>query len=614
MAQHQHEQQLVLLGWISEFVITKENKGAMRSWSGYRWKYFIMDDSSKHDIKGKGLLPFHQAWNKSVPVMDERLKNMTAKVTELVTRGLRGEHIVEEYVRRGFFPLHHREPLAMFGDGPRNPRWLPPGGKNPFFSLQYHLLYFATIIILNAFTVENVPKEEVERCLWAILESTKQEKPEGFPLPYSAANPAEKDMFGPDPSEGGADNTMVLESSSSEKEPQETPKKSFAEAFADTGLGVDLQSLEEKVNDLRSTLASSVAPKTQAPKPPSPPKPAAPVSSSKPKPRAPPRTRSSKAKLSEEPPKIQLQPARKRKLKSPATSSGTRSTELPAVRDNPNPGDQVPLSIVFGTLFAGFSKISQLRNSQGKKATAAKRPCLRAPGGAGSTSAQTQALQATGGTSSSGPSVFGKIVQEVQAAEAWHLKTSIKLTCFSRRTRRYSKSFLSLSEKDTKINQLEADLASAKQALAKSQAAHALEVGNLRGTNSSLTSSVEDLKNKFKLLDEKLALKEQDLQNLQQEANKEEAVEEGYARCIAGSAYTLALLKHHLPHVNLDFVKTGFVCDSTQRDLLMDEVHAEADSFVTALQLIPSTTPAEEEAPAEDEAAAAEDDDIGDGQ
>ncbi|TVT97260.1 hypothetical protein EJB05_57507, partial [Eragrostis curvula] len=58
-----------------------------RSWSGYRWKYFIMDDSSKHNIKGKGLLPFHQAWNKSVPIMDERLKNMTAKVTELVVRG-----------------------------------------------------------------------------------------------------------------------------------------------------------------------------------------------------------------------------------------------------------------------------------------------------------------------------------------------------------------------------------------------------------------------------------------------------------------------------------------------------------------------------------------------
>ncbi|TVU28722.1 hypothetical protein EJB05_20252, partial [Eragrostis curvula] len=114
------------------------------------------------------------------------------------------------------------------------------------------------------------------------------------------------------------------------------------------------------------------------------------------------------------------------------------------------------------------------------------------------------------------------------------------------------------------------------------------------------------LKNRSKLLDEKLALKEQDLQNLQQEvaalnedneklkAIKEEAVEEGYARCIACSAYTLALLKHHLPHVNLDFVKTGFVCDSVQRDLLMDQVHAEADSFVTALQLIPSTTPAEE--------------------
>ncbi|TVU24081.1 hypothetical protein EJB05_26477, partial [Eragrostis curvula] len=232
----------------------------MRSWSGYRWKYFIMDDSSKHDIKGKGLLPFHQGWNKSVPIMDE-----------------------------GFFPLQHREPLALFRDGPRNPRWLPP-------------------------KVEHVPEDLVEKRLWAILESTKQDKPEGFPLSYSAANPADKDMFGPDPSEGGADNTMVLESSSSKKEPREPSKKSSAEVFADTvlnspdaqGSGVDLQSLEEKVDDLKSTLASSVAPKTQAPKPPSLPKPAAPESSTQLKPRAPLRTRSSKAKLSEEPPKIQL--------------------------------------------------------------------------------------------------------------------------------------------------------------------------------------------------------------------------------------------------------------------------------------------------------------------
>ncbi|TVU41266.1 hypothetical protein EJB05_14769, partial [Eragrostis curvula] len=571
-----------------------------RSWSGYRWKYFIMDDSFKHDIKGKGLLPFYQGWNKSVPIMDEGLRNMTAKVTELVAQGLKGEHIVEEYVRRGFFPLQHRKPLAMFRDGPRNPRWLPPGGKNPIFNLQYHLLCLAIIIVLNIFTVEN-------------------DKPEGFPLPYSTANPVDKDMFGPDPSEGGADNTMVLESSSSEKEPREPPKKSSAEVFAHTvlnspdaqGSGVDLQSLLEKVDDLKSTLASSVAPKTQASKPPSPPKPAAPESSTQPKPRAPPRIRSSKAKLSEEPPKIKLQPARKRKVKSPATTSVTPSTELPHARDDPNPGDQ------------------------GKKATAAKRPCLRAPGGASSTSVPTQALQAPTGTSSSGLSVFGKIMQEVQAAEAWHMKTckaySTKVSLLQQEKKELQQKLSesapspALSEKDAKISQLEADLASAKQALAESQAAHASEVESLRGTNSSLTSSVEDLKNKSKLLDKKLALKEQDLQNLQQEvaalnedkeklkAIKEEAVEEGYARCIAGSAYTLALFKHHLPHLNLDLVKTGFVCDSVQRDLLMDQVHAEADSFVTALQLIPSTTPAEEEAPAEDETPTAEDDDVGDG-
>ncbi|TVU20991.1 hypothetical protein EJB05_30600, partial [Eragrostis curvula] len=244
--------------------------------------------------------------------MDERLKNMKAKVTELVTRGLRGEHVVEEYVRRGFFPLQHREPLAMFGDGPRNPRWLPAG-------------------------VENVPEDLVEKRLWAILESTKQDKQEGFPLSYSAANQAEKVNF-------LLDHSLIT---SREKKPREPPKKSSAEVFADTvlnspdvqGSGVDLRSLEEKVDDLKSTLVSSVAPKSQAPKPPSPPKPAASESSSQPKPRAPPRTRSSKAKPSKEPPKIKLQPAQKRKLKSPGTTSVTPSTELPLARGNPNPGD-----------------------------------------------------------------------------------------------------------------------------------------------------------------------------------------------------------------------------------------------------------------------------------
>ncbi|TVU01813.1 hypothetical protein EJB05_52715, partial [Eragrostis curvula] len=560
---------------------------------------------------------------------------MAAKVTELVNRGLRGEHIVEEYVRRCFFPLQRREPLAI---------WLPAGGKNPIFNVSHHVLHLVINIILNAFTVANIPEDVVERRLWAILESTLQAKPEGFPLPYSATNPAEKDMFGPVPSEGGADSTMVLDSSSSEKEPREPPKKSSAGVFADTvlnspnlqGSGVDLQSLEEKVDDLKTTLMSNVAPKSQAPKPPSPPKPAASESTSHPKPRAPPKTRSSKAKPTEEPTKIKLQPARKRKLKSPATTSATPSTELPPIRDSPNPGDHVPLSIVFGTLFPGFSKISQLRESQGKETITAKRPCFRALGGASSADVPTPALQAPSGTPSSGLSVFGKIVQEVQAAEAWHMKTckaySTKVSLHQQEKKevqhKLSESAPSpaLTEKDAKISQLEADLETAKQALAESQTAHASEVESLRGVNASLTSSVEDLKNKSKLLDEKLALKEQDLQNLQQEvaalnedkeklkAIKEEAVEEGYARCIAGSAYTLALFKPHLPHLNLDFVKTGFQCDSVQRDLLMDQVHAEADSFVTALQLIHRTTPAEEEAPTEEETPAAEDDDLGDGQ
>ncbi|TVU10425.1 hypothetical protein EJB05_43953, partial [Eragrostis curvula] len=351
---------------------------------------------------------------------------------------------------------------------------------------------------------------------------------------------------------------MVLDSSSSKKEPRESPKKSSAEVFADTvlnspdlqGSGVDLQSLEEKVDDLKTTLMSNVAPQSQAPKPPSPSKPADSESTSLPKPRPPPKTRSSKSKPSEEPAKIKLQPARKRKLKSPATTSVTPSTELPPIRDSPNPGDQIPLSIVFETLFAGFSKISQLRESQGKKTITAKRPCFRALGGASSADVPTPALQAPSGTPSSGLSVFGKIVQEEKKELQQKLSESAPSPA--------------LTEKDAKINLL------------------------------------LDLKNKSKLLDEKLSLKEQDLQNLRQEvaalnedkeklkASKEEAIEEGYARCIADSAYTLALFKHHLPHLNLDFVKTGFQCDSVQHDLLVDQVHAEADSFVTVLQLIPA--------------------------
>ncbi|TVU49844.1 hypothetical protein EJB05_01182, partial [Eragrostis curvula] len=126
-----------------------------------------MDNSKKHDIKGKGLLPFHQGWNKSVPVMDERLKRMTAKFSELVSLGLRGEHVTEEYVRRCFFPLQEREPLAMFGDGPRNPRWLPN-------------------------EVADIPEDVVAKRVRDIMESDLEPRPEGFPLPFSTSNPAEK--------------------------------------------------------------------------------------------------------------------------------------------------------------------------------------------------------------------------------------------------------------------------------------------------------------------------------------------------------------------------------------------------------------------------------------
>ncbi|TVU02693.1 hypothetical protein EJB05_51794, partial [Eragrostis curvula] len=217
-----------------------------RSWSGFKWRYFIMDDSEKHGAKGKGLLPFHQGWNKSVPVMDERLKCMSTKVTGLVSKGLRGEYIREEYVRRCIFPLQHREPLAMFGDGPRNPRWLPD-------------------------EVADIPQDIVKKHVWNILEAKLRTKPVNFPIPYSASNPAEKVMFGPDPSEGGAKSTMVLDSSDGKKEPRESPKKNSAEPFVDNVLNspedqdadVDLQSLEKKVAIVNASLMSDVPPKSR---------------------------------------------------------------------------------------------------------------------------------------------------------------------------------------------------------------------------------------------------------------------------------------------------------------------------------------------------------------
>ncbi|TVU45315.1 hypothetical protein EJB05_04799, partial [Eragrostis curvula] len=375
-------------GWISDFVITKENKGDF-SFSFDTTEYFLADDSKKLDTKGKGLIPWHQEWIKAAPVKDDRLKRMIAKVNELVARGLRGEHIVEEFVRRCFFPLQKRSPLAMFGDGPRNPKWLPS-------------------------EVNEIPEAEVKRRVWAILESKLQPRPEGFPVPYSATNPATEDMFGPDPSEGGVDSTMLLDSSSSsEKEPSEAPKKSSAEAFADEVLAVpegqerdvDHQSLEQKVETLKSNLMSNASPSSSAPKAPSPPK-----------------TRTTRRGRSKSKPSaevaVQVQPIRPRKrtqtpLLAPDAPSTDSAPELPASRSTVDPGNQVPLSIMFGTLFHGFSRISHIRASRGQKKLGAKKLRVLA-GGSGDTAAASSSVVAMPAVElpsgpSPGPAMFGKI-------------------------------------------------------------------------------------------------------------------------------------------------------------------------------------------------------------
>ncbi|TVU18609.1 hypothetical protein EJB05_34716, partial [Eragrostis curvula] len=527
------------------------------SWSDFKWRYFVMDDSEKHDIKGKGLLPFHQGWNKSIPIMDDRLERMVAKVTELVKLGLRGEHIVEEFIRRCIFPLQRRDPLAMF--------------------------------------VAELPEEIVQKRVWDILEprcNRNQRIFQHHTVPPTVQKRYDAfyliDIFGPDPSEGGLQSAMVIDSSSSEKEPKESPKKSSAEAFADDVLNhpraqdlvEDQNSLDEKGANLKATLLSddSLEPLLKS----------KPSSKSKP----------SKPSPSEASTLPKVQPALKRKLKSLLTTPATSPTELPNIHDTANPGDQVPLSIVFGTLFAGFSHISQIRASQGKQTVGVKRPRVRASGHVGTVVAPASTLPAPSGSSSSELSVFGKIVQDAQAENnQLHLKLS------------ESPSSPALIERDTKISQLEAALVGANQALADLKTAHASEVKTLQDTNNSLATSFE-----AKLLEEKLALKDQDLQTLQQKvsfveadkkkliADREQVVEEGYARCIAGSAYTIALFKHHFPDLDLALLETGFKCDPVQCDVLVDHVNAEADSFVTALKLVPDATPAEEQVPAEETA------------
>ncbi|TVU49213.1 hypothetical protein EJB05_00511, partial [Eragrostis curvula] len=535
-----------------------------RSWSGYRWKYFIADCSKKTDAKGKGLLPWYQSWNKAVPMMDDRLKRMVAKVTELVHLGLRGEHIIEEFVRRCFFPLQKREPLAMFGDGPRDPKWLPA-------------------------EVDQIPEAEVERRVKAILETDLQPRPEGLPVPYSATNPATEDLFGPDPSEGGASSRMVLESSSSEKEPIGAPKRSEAEVFADDVLDVpydqeqdvDPQSLEQKVKTIKACLLSDKSPSSSAPKAPSPPK-----------------TRNtrrgrSKPKSSEEA-IVQVQPLRPRKrTRTPILASDAPAVssmpELPAFRDIPDPGNQVPLSIVFGTLFCGFSRISQTRASQGQRRPCAKK--LRVLAGdskdttAGTSSVIVKSAAELSSGPSPGPAMFSKIKAEVDAVEAWTVKTNRAYSFKLRELEQENANLkLKLSEaeaspavadQEAKISELEAALAEANKALAEAKEAHASEVKGLSDSNISLAASVESLK------DENKALKE--------------------------NAYTIALFKHHHPNLDLGLLEKGFTCDRVQRDVLMNQAHAAADTFVTALKLIPEAAPAEEDSADDDDAAGRQD-------
>ncbi|TVU50957.1 hypothetical protein EJB05_02356, partial [Eragrostis curvula] len=502
-------------GWISDFVITKENKGSI----GFRWRYFIMDDSLKHDIKGKGLLPFHQGWNKSVPVMDECLKRMTVKVTELVSLGLRGMD-------------------------PRNPRWLPA-------------------------EVSDIPKDVVENESGIFLRLSCSPSQRTFQFHTVLPIQQKKDMFGPDLSEGGAECAMVLDSSSGKKEPRESLKKSSAEAFANDVLNspdgqnsrVDLQSLEEKVANVKATLMSQAAMKSPSP----------------PKSRPPPKTRSSKPGSSGETTRTRVQPGRERKFKSPMATPVSSLVEVPSVRAAPSPGDQVPLSIVFGTLFAGFSRISQTHASQGQQNTGIKRPRVRAAGHVDVTAAASAIASPSG--SSSEPSVFAKIVRNVQAAEAWTLKTCQAYSSKVHKLQQENSQLqLKLSEtvpnpvlanKDAKISELEVALVGANKAFADLKTAHASEVKTLQDTNNTLTVSV--------------------------------AVEEGYARCIAGSAYTIALFQHHLPNLDLGLLSAGFKYDAIQRDAIVDQVHTEADAFVTSLELISSATPAEEEVTAEDE-------------
>ncbi|TVU38515.1 hypothetical protein EJB05_11889, partial [Eragrostis curvula] len=484
-------------GWISDFVITKENKGSMcfsfdtpksrlfttlcECWLGtapsldlwrvyHKPRYYssglvgcvsfnIRKNSSY--IPCKGLLPFHQGWNKSVPVMDERLKRMTAKVSELVALGLRGEHVTEEYVRKCFFPLQEREPLAMFGVGSRNPRWLPD-------------------------EVAEIPEDVVAQRVRIILESDLEPKPEGFPLSYSASNPAEKDEFGPDPSKWGAKSTMILDSSSGEKEPRESPKKSSAEAFADDVLtspdgqnsGADLQSLEEKVTNIKATLMSDSSPKSPSP----------------PKTRLPPKTRSSS---------------------KPGSSTG-------------------------------------VTHPKGKRNAGVKRPRVLAAGSGDVVATAAPSVVLSSG-SSPGPDMLNEIIADVQAAEAWTLETcksyGSKVRDLQLENEQLRLKLLkagpspALVEKDTKISELEVALAGATKALADLKTAHASEVKTLQDANIALTTSVEGLKNKSKVMEEKLETMTKDVQLLQQHISTLEA-DKGKLKCDAAQRDALMEQTH----------------------------------------------------------------------
>ncbi|TVT98879.1 hypothetical protein EJB05_55788, partial [Eragrostis curvula] len=115
-------------------------------------------------IKGSGLMPVSTNWNKKLPLKVNSLEKMIARVTELRERGLRGEHVVEEFVRQRLFPLRKRDPLAMYYTSPGVPSWMPEG-------------------------VTEITDDEVNRQVTLILGKGLQPRPDTVTAPFSATNP-----------------------------------------------------------------------------------------------------------------------------------------------------------------------------------------------------------------------------------------------------------------------------------------------------------------------------------------------------------------------------------------------------------------------------------------